>query len=178
MSCFLPRRWWLTRCLAVLGLGGSALPTSAAETAYRELKQPVSVLLSAVEKPWQSAGFSAWARKPATADADASDLLLKGVLLRVRKPVEDDVGLRAFSLHCPHELCYVQLVEETEAVRIESGPKPENPVLVCPCHFSVFDPRERGRLLTGPAGRGLYRFRFEVRDNVVEIQEVEEAALG
>ncbi len=72
----------------------------------------------------------------------------------------------------------MNLIEETEAVRVPEDAKPEHPLLVCPCHFSVFDPASHGALLTGPAGRGLYRFRFDVGDETIEIQEVEEAALG
>ena len=72
----------------------------------------------------------------------------------------------------------MNLIEETEAVRVPEGAKPDHPLLVCPCHFSVFDPASDGALLTGPAGRGLYRFRFEVSNETIEIQGIEEAALG
>jgi len=29
------------------------------------------------------------------------------------------------------------------------------PALVCPCHYSTFDPADAGRVLFGPAGRAL-----------------------
>ena len=41
-----------------------------------------------------------------------------------------------------------------------------------------FDPLADGARVSGPANRGLYRFRLKVRRSGVEIIEVEEEALG
>lgn len=137
---------------------------------------------ASLDQAWTPVPFTARATKPRPGADGISDVLLRGILVRVSQAAAGDAlgdaGLRALCLHCPHELCYVKLVEETETVRVPDQAKPENPLLVCPCHFSVFDPASDGALLTGPAGRGLYRFQFKVKDNTIEIQGVEEAALG
>ncbi len=54
-------------------------------------------------------------------------------------------GVSVFESACPHLGCRLE--------RIEGGE------IVCPCHGSRFD--QRGRLLRGPATRGLTPLRFE-----------------
>lgn len=113
--------------------------------------------LQAVSKMWRPAPFSARASK-----LNGAAATLQGILLRT------PAGLRAFCLHCPHELCFLNLTEDER-----SG----HPLLVCPCHFSTFDPVANGARLSGPAERGAYLFRLEVSGNRVHIREVEEQAL-
>jgi len=55
-------------------------------------------------------------------------------------------GVGVFSSRCPHMGCRVNQVEGGE--------------LVCPCHGSRFD--RQGKLVRGPAGRGLQPLSFEV----------------
>jgi len=54
---------------------------------------------------------------------------------------------------------------------------PDHPLLVCPCHFSVFDPLQDGDVLNGPAHRGLYRFRLATSGTKIQITQVEEQVL-
>ena len=82
-------------------------------------------------------------------------------------------GLRAFCAICPHEICHVEVARETSDLPMDTGPPPAHPVFVCPCHFSIFDPLEDGRAISGPALRGLYRFEFQLVDGTVEIDRVE-----
>ena len=148
------RRTLLGRCLALL-----ALPPE--KTSYRRLVTPVVVPLSEVAKPWRPVAFT----------AVAPQRRLQGILLRMPKV------LKAFCLMCPHEICQVSFTEDTQSVRVEDGPRPDHPLLVCPCHFSVFDPLAEGARIAGPAHRGLYRFGLRIRRQTVEIREVEEGAL-
>ena len=166
----------MARCLGLLG--SLSLGTGAGKTRFRRLKESLSVPKDSLDQDWKPVPFTARAEKIHPGPDGVSEILLRGVVLRLPTSTPKDCGLRAFCLHCPHELCYVNLVKETETVRVPDVPKPDNPLLVCPCHFSVFDPAADGALLTGPAGRGLYLFRFEVSENTIDIQEVEEAALG
>ena len=171
----LHRRAWFQGCLATLaarGLFASAPPDST----YLRLKKPLSIPVATVKSLWQPYEFSAWVVKPASGGTPAVDRLLKGVLLRVAAGSSHE-DLEALCLHCPHELCYVQLFKDPGTVRLTRSPRPANPLMVCPCHFSVFDPKAAGGLLQGPADRGLFRFRFEMRDDVVEVLEVEQAAV-
>jgi ubiquinol-cytochrome c reductase iron-sulfur subunit len=59
-------------------------------------------------------------------------------------------GILAFSKICPHAGCAVSMYRYPSF-----PPHAPGPALVCPCHYSTFDPRTGGALLFGPAGRDL-----------------------
>ena len=164
-------------------LGAAALlrPSAARAVAqrnqYRRLRKPVVLPLDEVARSWQPVLFDAVGPARDAAAAYGPDVSLRGMLLRL--PTTDGTTeLKAFCLTCPHEICYVDYLTDTERVRLESAAKPEHPLFVCPCHFSVFNPLAEGAQISGPAHRGLYRFRLEVGEDVVEIKEVEDGALG
>jgi ubiquinol-cytochrome c reductase iron-sulfur subunit len=59
-------------------------------------------------------------------------------------------GIVAYSKVCTHAGCAVALYRKPTFPQVE--PKP---ALVCPCHYSTFDPATGGKVLFGPAGRDL-----------------------
>jgi ubiquinol-cytochrome c reductase iron-sulfur subunit len=59
-------------------------------------------------------------------------------------------GILAFSRICPHAGCAVSMYRHPSF-----EPNQPGPALVCPCHYSTFDPRRGGALEFGPAGRSL-----------------------
>jgi ubiquinol-cytochrome c reductase iron-sulfur subunit len=59
-------------------------------------------------------------------------------------------GILAFSKICPHAGCAVSMFRYP----LFSARAPR-PALVCPCHYSTFDPARGGALIFGPAGRPL-----------------------
>jgi ubiquinol-cytochrome c reductase iron-sulfur subunit len=59
-------------------------------------------------------------------------------------------GILAFSKICPHAGCAVSMYRYPLY-----APHAPGPALVCPCHYSTFDPITGGTLLFGPAGRAL-----------------------
>ena len=59
-------------------------------------------------------------------------------------------GIVAYSKICTHAGCAVSLYRVPTFAPVE--PKP---ALVCPCHYSTFDPAKGGGVLFGPAGRPL-----------------------
>jgi ubiquinol-cytochrome c reductase iron-sulfur subunit len=59
-------------------------------------------------------------------------------------------GILAFSKICTHAGCAVALYRKPTFPVLE--PKP---ALVCPCHYSTFDPYTGGSVIYGPAGRPL-----------------------
>ncbi len=94
---------------------------------------------------------------PANADPDA----VGSPLIIVRLPVDqlelpDDrlagapEGILAFSRICPHAGCAISMYRHPKVEQSQPGP-----ALVCPCHYSTFDPRTGGTLEFGPAGRNL-----------------------
>jgi ubiquinol-cytochrome c reductase iron-sulfur subunit len=59
-------------------------------------------------------------------------------------------GIVAYSKICTHAGCAIALYRSPNYV-----PTSDPPGLACPCHYSVFDPRTGGTVVSGPAGRGL-----------------------
>jgi ubiquinol-cytochrome c reductase iron-sulfur subunit len=73
-------------------------------------------------------------------------------------------GLVAFSKVCTHAGCAVALYRVPT-----SEPTSSPPGLVCPCHYSTFDPRRAGAVAFGPAGRALPQLPLRVAaDGTVE----------
>jgi ubiquinol-cytochrome c reductase iron-sulfur subunit len=59
-------------------------------------------------------------------------------------------GILAFSKICTHAGCAVALYRTP--LNADTAP---GPALVCPCHYSTFDPADGGSVIAGPAGRDL-----------------------
>jgi ubiquinol-cytochrome c reductase iron-sulfur subunit len=59
-------------------------------------------------------------------------------------------GIVAFSKICTHAGCAITLYRKPTF-----APTQPRPALVCPCHYSTFDPAAGGKVLFGPAGRNL-----------------------
>jgi len=62
----------------------------------------------------------------------------------------DAAGIVAYSKICTHAGCAVTLYRTPQF-----PPTDPRPALVCPCHYSTFDPATGGAVLFGPAGRPL-----------------------
>ena len=65
-----------------------------------------------------------------------------------RKPTPQ--GIMAFSKICTHAGCAVALYRNPKFPAVQPSP-----ALVCPCHYSTFDPFTGGTVTYGPAGRPL-----------------------
>jgi len=91
---------------------------------------------------------------PEGADRD----LIGSPLVVVRIPVAELTtphawaprGIVAFSKICTHAGCAISLYRKPTFPATQP-----RPALVCPCHYSTFDPAQGGRVLFGPAGRNL-----------------------
>jgi ubiquinol-cytochrome c reductase iron-sulfur subunit len=59
-------------------------------------------------------------------------------------------GIMAYSKICTHAACAIALYRNPKFPPVEP-----NPALVCPCHYSTFDPFTGGTVIYGPAGRPL-----------------------
>ena len=101
------------------------------------------------------------------AAADRKDIAAPVILVRL-DPAELDLppgregwapeGIVAYSKICTHAGCAIALYrnplfEPTEPKR----------ALVCPCHYSTFDPAAGGKVLFGPAGRPLPQLPLAIR---------------
>jgi ubiquinol-cytochrome c reductase iron-sulfur subunit len=65
-------------------------------------------------------------------------------------------GIVAYSKICTHAGCAISLYRKPTFPDVQP-----RPALVCPCHYSTFDPAENGKVLFGPAGRPLPRLPLE-----------------
>jgi ubiquinol-cytochrome c reductase iron-sulfur subunit len=59
-------------------------------------------------------------------------------------------GILAYSKICPHAACAIALYRTPRFQEAEPAP-----ALVCPCHYSTFNPADGGTVEAGPAGRDL-----------------------
>ncbi len=161
---------------AVMGLVRPASPQQKkSPAAFVPLAAPLRFAAADFPRPWTAVPFTARCPVPA-AERPAREILLKGVVLRV--PASGGgAGYKAYCLTCPHEICQVDLRQETKGVELAPERLPRHPLFVCPCHFSAFDPLADGGRLAGPAHRGLYRFKLEARGGAVTVFAIERAAL-
>jgi ubiquinol-cytochrome c reductase iron-sulfur subunit len=60
------------------------------------------------------------------------------------------LGILAYSKICTHAGCAIALYRKPTFAAVEP-----RPALVCPCHYSTFDPATGGSVIYGPAGRPL-----------------------
>jgi ubiquinol-cytochrome c reductase iron-sulfur subunit len=111
-------------------------------------------------KPWKASDIQERDFYTAFAEgADKEDLGSAVVLVRLPKnrldlPPKlagyDADGIVAYSKICTHAGCAISLYRTPLF-----APTDPHPALVCPCHYSTFDPARGGTVLFGPAGRNL-----------------------
>jgi Rieske Fe-S protein len=75
----------------------------------------------------------------------------------------------ASSLICPHARCVTRYFSDVTVARDTFDVAAKNPVLGCPCHFSVFDVANGGEVISGPAPNAPLQLTVEVRDEKVFI---------
>lgn len=174
------RRVFLASGLAVVGYVRrvwAQVATASAPVRYTALTRPVKIPVGAVAERWRPVSFVAEARLRAArfGAAGSSDrrVLISGMLFRT------ETDLSAVCVTCPHEQCQVDLVTDAERLARMTGGTKGQPLFECGCHLSVFDAAAHGARVSGETPRGLYLFKIAgVRDGLIEITEIEEAALS
>jgi Rieske Fe-S protein len=117
-----------------------------------EERDRVTLSLERLKAPWDSVSFS------------FSSETIPG--LAVRLP---GGKLIVVSRVCPHQRCFTDLIRDPAQVFRETTYEPPGPVLVCPCHSSVFDLLDDGKVLFGPAPKPPDRFKFEIQGDKIII---------
>jgi ubiquinol-cytochrome c reductase iron-sulfur subunit len=92
-----------------------------------------------------------------TAYPEHADRELIGSPLVVVRVGPGNAGVVAYSKICTHAGCAIALYRKPTFRDTQPGP-----ALVCPCHYSSFDPAQNGKVIFGPAGRALPRLPLEV----------------
>jgi ubiquinol-cytochrome c reductase iron-sulfur subunit len=92
-----------------------------------------------------------------TAYPEGADRELIGSPLVVVRIGPGNEGVVAYSKICTHAGCAIALYRKPTFPDTQPGP-----ALVCPCHYSSFDPADNGKVIFGPAGRSLPRLPLEI----------------
>ena len=112
-------------------------------------------------KPYRAADISTETFYTAYPEGEVSKELIGGPIVLVRLdpsalklPPERASwapgGIVGYSKICTHAGCAVALYRKPLFPTVEA-----RPALVCPCHYSTFDPAEAAKVIFGPAGRPL-----------------------
>lgn len=166
-------KWlWRLPVLAVLGGAGYGLyeainvhflkRAAARNPVYEDAPEVTVGPLTAFAGAWDSIEFTL---TTATAAVPA-------VAIRVPGPVPGSLDVAALNLIalsriCTHQHCIVSLNTDVDAINLGFNYSTDSPALTCPCHLSVFDPRQAGRAVSGPAKLPLPRVRLDVRGKQV-----------
>ena len=105
----------------------------------------------------------------ATLDFAYPDEDSPALLIRLPEPADGGIGpegdIVAFSILCTHKGCPVAYKEEHK-------------LLICPCHWSTFDPAKAGTLVIGQASQGLPRISLRIAGDKVEAVGVDGLIYG
>jgi quinol---cytochrome c reductase iron-sulfur subunit len=116
------------------------------------------LLASAIE---EGPFYTAFAEGADREEESASLVLVRLPERELRLPAAlagyDAKGIVAYSKICTHAGCAISLYRSPLF-----RPDEPRPALVCPCHYSTFDPATGGTVLFGPAGRPLPMLPLEI----------------
>lgn len=78
--------------------------------------------------------------------------------------------VEVYSRICPHLGCIFNFETDPQVVkRNYGGYTPPGPVFACPCHLSIYDLQQDGKVVSGPAPRPPYKFEFELQGEHVVV---------
>lgn len=182
MSCA-GRRSFLGQSVMLLSVvfGGRFWGQALSALRFHPLARPVPVPLADLSARWRAKRFVAEATTLRSAANPNQAIRMTGMIVRASVGDDRPDQFSAVCTRCPHEHCDVDFIADPTRlpaeVLAEIGRPVKEPVYLCPCHSSTFNVVDGARL-SGPAPRGLYRFRVTVVTSAaVEITEVEEDLL-
>ena len=152
------RRFIQTTGAAGVGAAAPSVIRSRAAAAAETAGYPMKPVVALDELPPGST-------IPFTYPDDRSPALLLRMTAEVLGGVGPDASIVAFSSLCTHKGCPVSY-------------RPEHRLLICPCHWSTFDPEKAGGLVIGQASHGLPRIELRVESGMVVATGVEGLIYG
>jgi Rieske Fe-S protein len=123
--------------------------------------------------PLDAAQTLAWAMDPSDRTVRSGSRLNQLILLRLDpKTLSPDTrgraadGVVAYTSICTHTGCDVDDFQANERL------------LICPCHSSVFNPKDGGTVVDGPAPRGLPALPLKIVDGKLVVASAFTAPIG
>lgn len=89
-----------------------------------------------------------------------------------------DGSFAVYSRICPHLGCVFNYVKNPDDVAKGYNFRPNGPVFACPCHLSVFDIQQDGKVVSGPAPRPPRKFYYKVENNKLVINDLESGGVA
>lgn len=161
---------WLWRVPVIAVLGGAGYGLYEAINVHFLKRRPTA---RPRFTPVTSVAVAPVARFAAAWDAAEFTLgTMPALALRLPGPIPGgldvgDVHLAAFSRVCTHQQCITSLNTDVAAINFGFNYNTESPAITCPCHLSVFDPKQAGMAVSGPAVEPLPRVRIELDGDAV-----------
>jgi Rieske Fe-S protein len=93
----------------------------------------------------------------------------------VKLPNNDIV---AYSRICPHLGCIFNFVKDPTECAKGYNFKPAGPVFACPCHLSVYDLAQDGKVVSGPAPRPPRKFEVKKEGNEYAVLSLEAGGIA
>lgn len=138
--------------------------------------------LSAFPKPWVVQEFTFEQRNPEYTRQGAQISRIPGFALRIPGETPDEYKFVVYSRICPHMGCIFRYVDDphVSAEGFNYTPPKGTPVFACPCHLSVFDPLQEGKVVSGPAPRPPRHFEFTIDEasQTIVITDVERGGIA
>jgi Rieske Fe-S protein len=84
----------------------------------------------------------------------------------------------AYSRICPHLGCIFNFVKEPEECKKGYNFLPAGPVFACPCHLSVYDIAQGGKVVSGPAPRPPRSFEVKKEGSEYKVLSLEAGGIA
>ncbi|MFN8614891.1 MAG: ubiquinol-cytochrome c reductase iron-sulfur subunit [Vampirovibrionales bacterium] len=136
-------------------------------------------------KPWDSQTFTFGQRSKEFTFKQFQSVRIPGFV--VRMPDKDgQLDFSVVSRICPHMGCVFNYIPPEQATAYNYN-QAVNPLFACPCHLSVFDPKQvqpvdgknvAGKVVSGPAPRPPRQFEWSVRGDELVIVAVETGGIS
>ncbi len=124
----------------------------------------VQFSLAEFPNPWMVKEFVFEQKNPEYTRQGAQISRIPGFVLRIPNEASADPKFVVYSRICPHMGCIFRYVDDPNvaAEGFNYHPPKGTPVFACPCHLSVFDPLQEGKVVSGPAPRPPRHFDFTI----------------
>lgn len=84
----------------------------------------------------------------------------------------------AYSRICPHLGCVFNFVKDPSECQKGYNYTPNGPVFACPCHLSVYDIAQGGKVVSGPAPRPPRKFDLKKEGDTITVLSLEAGGIA